>query len=69
MQTNGSVSAEKDKHFKNTNYKSEMLKIEDCLLDGYGNYDSIVETLRKQLLDLTILQPRDQFCQMVAEVV
>ena len=38
--TNGSVFAERNEKAKKTKLEFELIKIVDCFLDGYGNYDS-----------------------------
>ena len=39
-QTGGSVFAERIEKFKKTKIELDLIKIVDCFLDGYGNYDS-----------------------------
>ena len=39
-QTGGSVIAERIEKVKKTKFELELIKIVDCFLDGYGNYDS-----------------------------
>ena len=39
-QTSGSVFADRIEQVKKTKFEVELIKIVDCFLDGYGNYDS-----------------------------
>ena len=39
-QTSGSVFADRIEQVKKTKFEVELIKIRDCFLDGYGNYDS-----------------------------
>ena len=39
-QTSGSLFAERIEKVKNLKFELELIKIEDCFLDGHGNYDS-----------------------------
>ena len=39
-QTSGSVFADRIEQVKKTKFEVEVIKIVDCFLDGYGNYDS-----------------------------
>ena len=39
-QTSGSVFAERIEKGKKTKFEFELIKIVDCFLDGYGNFDS-----------------------------
>ena len=39
-QTSGSVFAERIEKIKKTKFELDLIKIVDCFLDGYGNYDS-----------------------------
>ena len=39
-QTSGSVFAERIEKVKKTQFELDFIKIVDCFLDGYGNYDS-----------------------------
>ena len=39
-QTSGSVFADMIEQVKKTKFEVELIKIVDCFLDGYGNYDS-----------------------------
>ena len=39
-QTGGSVFAERIEKVKKTKVELALIKIVDCFLDGYGNYDS-----------------------------
>ena len=39
-QTSGSVFADRIVQVKKTKFEVELIKIVDCFLDGYGNYDS-----------------------------
>ena len=43
--TTGSVYAEGVELFKKTKFELELIKIVDCFLDGYGNYDSNLMSL------------------------
>ena len=38
--TSGSVFAERTEKAKKKNFDLELKKVEDCFLDGHGNYDS-----------------------------
>ena len=45
-QTGGSVFAERFEKVKKTNFELELIKIVDCFLDGYVNYDSNLVTFK-----------------------
>ena len=45
-QTMGSLFAERIRSIKKTKYEGELIKIVDCFLDGYGNYDSNLVSFR-----------------------
>ena len=45
-QTSGSVFAERIEKVKKTEFELELLKIVDCFLDGHGNYDSNLVSLK-----------------------
>ena len=55
MQTSGSVAAGRIEQVNNTEFETELKKIEDCFLDGHGNYTSnLVPFLKHNLCLLTI---------------
>ena len=45
-QTSGSVFAEKIEKVKKTKFGLELIKIVDCFLDGHGNFDSNLVSLK-----------------------
>ena len=45
-QTSGSVFAERIKKAKKTKFELGLIKIVDCFLDGQGNYDSNLVSLK-----------------------
>ena len=45
-QTSGSVFAERIEKAKKTKFELELIKIVDCFLDGHGNYDSNLVSLK-----------------------
>ena len=47
IQTSGSVFAERIEKAEKTKFELELIKIVECFLDGLGNYDSNLVTLRK----------------------
>ena len=49
-QTSGSVFAERTEKAKKTKTEMELIKIIDCLLDGHGNYDSILVSFKMKPL-------------------
>ena len=49
-QTNGSVFADRIEQVKKTKFEVEFIKIVDCVLDGYGNYDSILVSFKIESL-------------------
>ena len=51
--TSGSVFADRIKQVKKTNNEVELIKIVDCFLDGYGNYEKIYYLLKLNLCKLT----------------
>ena len=46
-QTSGSVFAEKIEQVKKTKFELGLMKIEDCFLDGHGNYDSNLVSMKQ----------------------
>ena len=49
-QTSGSVFADRIEQVKKTKFEVELIKIEDCFLDGHGNYTiNLVSFKRKSL--------------------
>ena len=52
-QTSGSLFAERIEKVKKTKYEMELIKIVDCFLDGYGNYDSNLVSFRIKSLSKT----------------
>ena len=46
-QTSGSVFADRIEGVKGTKYEKELIKVEDCFLDGYGNYSSSLVSFKK----------------------
>ena len=49
-QTSGSVFAERIEKAKKTKFELELIKIEDCFLDGHGSYDSKLVSFKNTLL-------------------
>ena len=49
-QTGGSVFAERIEKVKKTKFELDLIKIVDCFLDGYGNYDSYLVTFKIESL-------------------
>ena len=49
-QTSSSVFAERIEKVTKTKFELELLKIVDCFLDGHGNYDSNLVSLRIKAL-------------------
>ena len=50
-QTSGSVFADRTEQVKKTKFEVELIKIVDCFLDGYGDYDSTLVSFKiKSLL-------------------
>ena len=49
-QTSGSMFAEGIQKAKKTNFDLEVIKTVNCFLDGHGNFDSNLVSLRKYLL-------------------
>ena len=49
-QTGGSVFAERIEKIKKTKFELDLIKIVDCFLDGYGNYDSDLVTFKTKSL-------------------
>ena len=45
-QTTGSAFAERIEQVKKSKFELELKKIEDCFLDGHGNYDSNLVSFR-----------------------
>ena len=45
-QTGGSVFAERIEKVKKTTFELDLIKIVDCFLDGHGNYDSNLVSLK-----------------------
>ena len=45
-QTSGSVFAERIEKVKKTKFELDLIKIVDCFLDGHGNYDSNLVSLK-----------------------
>ena len=48
-QTSGSVIAERSEKVKKTKFEMELKKIVDCFLDGHGNFDSKLVSLKRNL--------------------
>ena len=53
-QTSGFVFAERIEKVKKTKLELDLIKIVDRFLDGHGNYDSNVVSIKKNLCKLTI---------------
>ena len=51
-QTSGSVFAERIEKVKKTKFKFQLMKIEDCFLDGHGKFDSNLISFKKNLCEL-----------------
>ena len=51
----GSVFAERIEKVKKAIFEMELTKIVDRFLDGYGNFDSNLVSLKKSICKLTIL--------------
>ena len=49
-QTSGSVFAERIEKVKKTKFELKLIKIVDCFLNGHGNFDSNLVSLKKQSL-------------------
>ena len=49
-QTSGSVFAERIEKVKNTKFELELMKIVDCFLDGHGNFDGNLVSLKTESL-------------------
>ena len=49
-QTSGSVFADRIEQVKKTKFEVELIKIVDCFLDGYGNYDSNLVSFKIKFL-------------------
>ena len=45
-QTSGSVFAERIEKVKKNKFRLELIKSVDCFLDGHGNYDSNLVSLK-----------------------
>ena len=60
-QTSGTVFAERIEQVKTTKFELELIKIEDCFLDGHGNYTNILVSFKKNPCKYTIFSIPKRF--------
>ena len=70
-QTSGSVFVERIEKVKKTKFELDLIKIVDCFLDGYGNYDSNLVSFKIKSLSTNHFLKAKEICinQLVVQMI